>query len=921
MKSRILFLILSITLLWSCSQPEDKFLIGVSQCSQDEWRNKQNEEMLRQAAVERNMELEIRSVKDDSKKQIEDIRYFLDKKVDLLIVSPNETDAITPIVSEVYDAGIPVIVIDRKMNSNKYTAFIGADNVQIGEELGGYIAALCKNHPEKVFNLTGLPSSSSEIERNRGFMKVVEPLENAEIVGSVAADWLMETAEHVMDSVFQVHPDITLLAAHNDRMAIGAIKAAEKHNLQQKVKFIGVDALTSPGWGVEQVLNKKMLATVIYPTGGERVIQVASDILHARPFEKEITLNTAVVDSTNAHIMMMQAELIQEETAKVYDLSSRVDTYFHRLNTQRLLLIAVVIILALLIGLFAIALYAYWEKNRINQLLQKRNKEIEKQRDQLVELSKQLEDATRAKLAFFTNVSHDFRTPLTLIADPVNQLKESKNLNEDEQFLMNIIQKNVTVLLRLVNQTLDFRKFESGKLTLHLSEFNIAEKVRNWSEAFDTLAERRHINFTVEVKESENPYLMVADSEKMERSLYNLLSNAFKFTPENGKIKVLLSNFLKDGQLWMELVVKDTGVGMSSEHVKHIFENFYQVDVHHAGSGIGLALVKAFAEMHKGTVQVESRQSVGTTFTIQLPMRQEGELEADLQRNQAMDTLKEGALMEADQESLKTYLPELEKTEKEVVLIIDDNQDVRDYVKMLLDEEYLVIEAANGKEGLKMALKYVPDAIICDVMMPIMNGMECCRHLKSEPQTSHIPVMMLTAYAMDEQKIEGYECGADSYISKPFSAQLLKVRLRNLLENHLRLKNFFTDGSSTAEKEEINSMEQDFVDKLRSLINNNLRNSKLNIDDLSDEMGFSRVQFYRKTKSLTGYAPNELVRITRLKLSRKLLTTTDKNISEIAYEVGFSSPSYFSKCYKDYFGESPLDIQKKNRKEIILGIT
>lgn len=915
MKSRILFLILSMTLLWSCTQPEDKFLIGISQCSQDEWRNKQNEEMLRQAAVERNMELEIRSVKDDSKKQIEDIRYFLDKKVDLLIVSPNETDAITPIVSEAYDAGIPIIVIDRKMNSNKYTAFIGADNVQIGEELGEYIAALCKNHPEKVFNLTGLPSSSSEIERNRGFMKVVEPLENAEIVGSAAADWLMETAEHVMDSVFQVHPDITLLAAHNDRMAIGAIKAAEKHNLQQKVKFIGVDALTSPGWGVEQVLNKKMLATVIYPTGGERVIQVASDILHARPFEKEITLNTAVVDSTNAHIMMMQAELIQEETAKVYDLSSRVDTYFHRLNTQRLLLIAVVIILALLIGLFAIALYAYWEKNRINQLLQKRNKEIEKQRDQLVELSKQLEDATRAKLAFFTNVSHDFRTPLTLIADPVNQLKESKNLNEDEQFLMNIIQKNVTVLLRLVNQTLDFRKFESGKLTLHLSEFNIAEKVRNWSEAFDTLAERRHINFTVEVKESESPYLMVADSEKMERSLYNLLSNAFKFTPENGKIKVLLSNFLKDGQLWMELVVKDTGVGMSSEHVKHIFENFYQVDVHHAGSGIGLALVKAFAEMHKGSVQVESRQSVGTTFTIQLPMRQEGEVEVDLQRNLAMDTLKEGALMEADQESLKTYLPELERTEKEVVLIIDDNQDVRDYVKMLLGEEYLVIEAANGKEGLKMALKYVPDAIICDVMMPIMNGMECCRHLKSEPQTSHIPVMMLTAYAMDEQKIEGYECGADSYISKPFSAQLLKVRLRNLLENHLRLKNFFTDGSSTAEKEEINSMEQDFVDKLRSLINNNLRNSKLNIDDLSDEMGFSRVQFYRKTKSLTGYAPNELVRITRLKLSRKLLTTTDKNISEIAYEVGFSSPSYFSKCYKDYFGESPLDIHKKIGKK------
>lgn len=915
MKNRILFLLLSIGLLWSCSPLEKKYLIGISQCSQDEWRNKQNEEMLRQATVERNIELEIRSVKDDSEKQIEDIRYFLDKKVDLLIVSPNEADVITPVVEEVYDSGIPVVVIDRKMNSNKYTAFIGADNVQIGEELGGYIAALCKNRPEIIFNLTGLPSSSSEIERNRGFMKVVKPLENAVIVGSAPADWLMETAEHVMDSVFQVHPDITLVAAHNDRMAIGASKAAEKHNLQGKVKFIGVDALTNPGWGVEQVLKRNMLATVIYPTGGERVIEVSSDILHHRQFEREITLNTAVVDSTNAHIMMMQAELIHEETVKVNDLSSRVDTYFHQLNTQRLLLIAVVIILTLLVGLFGIAVHAYWTKNKINKLLQKRNEEIGQQRDQLVELSKQLEDATRAKLAFFTNVSHDFRTPLTLIADPVNQLKESKNLNENEQILMNIIQKNVTVLLRLVNQTLDFRKFESGKLVLHLSQFDIAEKVRSWSEAFNKLAERKHINFTVDVEDSDNSYLMVADSEKMERSLYNLLSNAFKFTPENGKIQVLLSNYLKAGQPWMKLVVKDTGVGMSSEHVNHIFENFYQVDVHHAGSGIGLALVKAFAEMHKGNVLVESRQSVGTTFTIQMPMHQEGELEEDLQRNFAMDTLKEGAVMEADQQSLRTYLPELEKTDKEVVLIIDDNQDVRDYVKMLLGEEYLVIEAANGQEGLKMALKYVPDAIICDVMMPIMDGMQCCRHLKSEPQTSHIPVMMLTAYAMDEQKIQGYECGADSYISKPFSAQLLKVRLRNLLDNHLRLKNFFTDDSSAGEKEVIGSMEQDFVDKLRSLINSNLRNSKLNIDDLSDQMGFSRVQFYRKTKSLTGYAPNELVRITRLKLSHKLLTTTDKNVSEIAYEVGFSSPSYFSKCYKEHFGESPLDIQKKLGKK------
>ncbi len=247
---------------------------------------------------------------------------------------------------------------------------------------------------------------------------------------------------------------------------------------------------------------------------------------------------------------------------------------------------------------------------------------------------------------------------------------------------------------------------------------------------------------------------------------------------------------------------------------------------------------------------------------------------------------------------------------KECILIIDDNADVRDYVKSLLKEEYTVIEAPDGRAGLKKAMKYVPDAIICDVMMPVMDGLECCRKLKTELQTSHIPVMLLTACSLDEQRIQGFECGADSYISKPFNSKLLLVRLRNLIDNHKRLKQFFGD-KITLSKESVSEVDKGFVERFRELIEENLADSELSVEDLGSKMGLSRVQLYRKIKALTNYSPNELVRIARLKKAASLLASSEKTISEITYEVGFTSPSYFTKCYKEYFGESPTDFLKR----------
>ena len=247
---------------------------------------------------------------------------------------------------------------------------------------------------------------------------------------------------------------------------------------------------------------------------------------------------------------------------------------------------------------------------------------------------------------------------------------------------------------------------------------------------------------------------------------------------------------------------------------------------------------------------------------------------------------------------------------KESVLIIDDNKDIREYIKMMLADKYMVFEAENGSIGIRKAMKYVPSVIVCDVMMPEMDGLECCKRIKSEIQTSHIPVMLLTACALDEQRIEGFECGADSYISKPFNSQLLLIRIQNLIDNRQRLKQIFSD-SNTCSKELVSEVEKDFVDRFRSLVEKNLGNSELSVEDLGEQMGMSRVQLYRKIKALTNYSPVELLRITRLKKASVLLASTSKTISEITYEVGFTSPSYFTKCYKDYFGENPSDLLKR----------
>ena len=571
--------------------------------------------------------------------------------------------------------------------------------------------------------------------------------------------------------------------------------------------------------------------------------------------------------------------------------------------------------LLLVIGLLVAVYLSLRTKNRLNRELSRQKEKLEEQKQQLTQqkelliqqkeqleqLSRELEEATHAKLVFFTNVSHDFRTPLTLIADPINQLLADKSLGEHPHQLLELMKKNANILLRLVNQILDFRKVENGRMELHLEPFDLLSSFRGWNDSFRMALLKKHISFSFEVT-PDTDFRMMADSEKMERIYFNLLSNAVKYTPENGKIVVKLEAETTN----YRFSVFNSGSHISPKEVDAIFERFYQIDGHQAGTGIGLALVRAFVEMHGGQITAHSNEK-GATFTVLFPAQSVSLYHPTVVTLPTEEAEVSATLIETDlpldEEDTKT-------ADRPTVLVIDDNADIRNYVKTLLAEEYHVLDASEAATGIRLAMKYVPDVIISDVMMPGMDGIECCRRLKTELQTCHIPVILLTACSLDEQRIQGYNGGADSYISKPFNSQLLLSRIRNLIDSRRQLRQFFGDNQTLA-KENICDIDKDFVSRFKSLVEEKMRDPELNVEDLGKDMGLSRVQLYRKLKSLTNYAPNELLRQARLKKAISLLASSEMTVAEIAYEVGFSSPSYFTKCYKEQFGESPTDFLKR----------
>lgn len=897
-----------LTIASGCTESK-VYKIGVSQCSQDDWRTKMNEEISREIISHDDATVEIRSADDNSERQISDLRYFTDNGFDIIIVSPNEAKTLTPAIKEIYDKGIPVIIFDRSIDGDSYTARIGVDDEGIGRAAAHYALHLLGGDA-KAIEISGLPGSTPAADRQRGFTD--EFTKNGGcVLASVPANWRQEDAEPLADSLLRAHPDANLIYAHNDRMAIGASNVARRLGRRDDIKIIGIDA--APAIGIQAVADSVIDATFLYPTEGHRLIQTALSILKGERFEREVRLPaSSAVDLTNANILLLQNETLEQETDKMKILKGKIDDYWAQHSSQTSLFYASIAIIVLLFGVAFLLLRAYWQHSRHQKPLLEQNRLLEQQRDTEKELNEKLQAATQSKLVFFTNVSHDLRTPLTLISEPVEQLARADNLTPQQQTLIRIADKNVKILRRLINQILDFRKYENGKLDLHLTEIDLGNALRDWIESFHSLSGKRDMKLTLNLPDV--PLRMAVDVEKMERVVFNLVSNAFKYTPDNGSITV---DCASDGKT-LTLKVADTGEGISERDLGNIFDRFYQVDrVHPNGSGIGLSLAKAFVELHEGTISVESQEGKGSVFTVALPVRHVAETVAD-----AAKRIEESEVT-AELSSVETEL--VFENDKPVLLVIDDNRDIQQLIRQLLGTDYNIITAGNGKDGVRMAAKYTPDLVVCDVMMPVMDGLECCRRIKSEVSTSHIPVLMLTACSMDEQRIQGYDSGADAYLSKPFNADVLRSRCASLIANRKRIKVLWQEETTVKVKEKTTAgdesrkelpksdIDNEFYNRFLTLFEAEMGNPDLSVDWIASKMGLERSQFYRKIKALTNYSPVELIRRLRLKKARTLLTSTDKSISEIGYEIGFSTPAYFTKCYREAYGETPSEARAKLR--------
>ena len=902
--------------LASCAgeKAHKRFVVGVSQCSEDTWRDKLNEE-LRIAATYYDVDLQIKSANDDVRLQTEQIDRFVEQGVDLLVVAPGQV-TISPAIDKAYEKGIPVIIFDRRTRSNKYTAYIGADNHDIGASMAEFMAN-ANTEGTEVVELCGLSSSSPAIERDAGFDSVAACRPNISIVKKVYADWTEQGAYHVMDSLLSTpYPAFNCLFAHNDRMAMGARRAVVKHGIDPKtIKFCGIDAMPQQGGGMHLVSEGKLFASSIYPTRGDEVMRLAMKILTHKPYDRENRLSSALVTEATARVLLMQNDETTRQQGPLSELRNRVDKTVSDFNTQRIYLLIMLSALLLLGIAYVYVVSANRAKARLNRQLAD---SVEQQR----QMTKHIEELTHTQLQFFTNISHELRTPLTLIAGPTEQLLEDKTVQGTHRRMLQMVERNTKILIQLVSEILDFRKVQNNKAVLKLNRFNLAETLRLWADDFGAVTSRKGITVKVDAPADAAQATVIADRDKLARVFFNLMSNAVKYTPQDGTITITLRH--NDGSFFFTMN-NDSVKTISKDDLPHIFERFYQSKGSIGGTGIGLALVKANVDLHHGSISATSSQEEGTTFSITLPDTQEG-YDPDADNDDSKDNSTKAEQGYVDDSYAPMNVEAAEKAERitnaedfdadrPLVLIIDDNNGMRAYLRSILQDHYNVSEAVDGQQGLERARREVPKLVVCDVMMPVMDGLEFTRRLKADTATSHIPVILLTARSLSEQREEGYGTGADSYLTKPFTGSLLLARIDNLIHSRTLLRSLFSGNSKEEEKEEemLGAQDQTFVTKLREVIRDNMGDSDFSVERIGEEIGLSRVQLYRKVKALTGQTPVELLRKARLERGRRLIEKTEKSVSEIAYEVGFTSPSYFNKCFKDEFGISPGAMREKTQ--------
>ena len=904
-------------MMMSCSSDRKKFVIGVSQCSEDIWREKLNDELRIGQYINDSIMVRIASSPDDNTLQNKQINQFVDEGIDLLVVSPNQLGAISKAVGRAYDKGIPVILYDRKTNSDKYTAFVGCDNYLIGKSMGQF-GAQQLNGNGRIVEICGLEGSSPAEERQRGFMDAIKPYPGIKVVASEGDGWKEESGAKAMKRILQQTQDFDYVFAHNDRLAWAAYQTVKQMGIKREYKYTGVDGMATKGGGLELVRDGVLEASYLYPTKGDEVIALAMKILNHQPFERENMLSTSIITKANVELTLMEARDAECQANNLKTLHRQVAKYLSDYNSQQMLLVGLVLFLLLCIIAATLVLRGYIVKARLNEELanangelRRVNGELEEKNGELKRLNDEVMELTDSRLTFFTNISHELRTPLTLIADPVEMLLEEESIKGRSRELLTMVKRNASALQQLVTSILDFRKIQKGKMKLSLSSFDIVEAMKQWVDDFRLVADRKNIQLHLDVEGFTGKQEIIADKEKVARIVFNLMSNALKYTPSGGDIFVSIRK--EDSQETLRIDVRDTGKGIADDEKSLVFDRFFQAKGAASGTGIGLALVKSFAELHHGEARVESENGKGADFIITLPLSQEGEPESmsDDEKVSADENIMQ-YIDDGDKRQGKVQQLVSDNTDRPTILIIDDNNDIRQYVRTFLQDDYFVLEAADGKEGLEVAVKEVPDLVICDVMMPVMDGLEFTKRLKSNTATSHIPVIMLTAKNLDEQRAEGYEYGADSYITKPFHSKVLLSRIENLLKQRQMLMNLYRDNKQPDEQMIDQSLMEDrdkqFMKRLHGIIHEHLSDSEYSVEDLGREIGLSRVQLYRKVKAMTGCSVVDLLRKARLAKAKRLLEGRGMSVSEVAYHVGFTSPSYFAKCFKNEYGILPGEV-------------
>ena len=887
MKHPFLLVWLTLIVLCGCtsSGKQKRHVIGLSQCMLDDaWREAMINDMRIEASNYDDVEIIIKDAQNNNETQIQQIRDLIRQKVDVLIISPYQSEPITAVAEEAYRAGIPTIITDRKVNTDQYTSFVGANNYEIGLAAGNYAAHYLPPNAI-ILEIWGLTQTSPAQERHKGFVDALREREDLSF-RKIEGQWLVDTARMELRKL--EHPEqIDFVYAHNDMMAIAAREyfMAWDSIRGRDLRIIGVDAVA--GAGLEAVEDGRINASFLYPTGGEQVIRTAMRIIQGEPVDKFIPLRTAPVDHQSARTLLLQADQLQKYKQRIEAQRSRIDGLSDRFYFLRN---SLGVISLLMIGFIALSIYAFY----INRKMRQANRK-------LISLNAEMKEVTAQKLQFFTNVSHEVRTPLTLILAPLDRLivslRESPYASD-----LGLIQKNANRLLRVINQILDFRKVEGKQEKLAVREIDLVPFVGEIKSYFDSMASVRAISYTF--TSSIKQCTLWIDPDLLEKVFFNLLSNAFKFTPEGGSVRIELTE--EGDRVFIQVI--DTGSGIQPANLPHLFDRFYTED-RSMGTGIGLHLVKEYIHMHGGEIRVESEPGQRTTFTVCLRKGKAHFEDSDLMETPVSHQAYEASRLD-DSETKEM----LSKTYPYTILITEDDDEVRCFLERELSLHFKIRTAANGKEALRVLEEEEISLVVSDVMMPEMNGFELCRTIKSQLPFSHIPVILLTALTDERQRIFGITGGADDYIQKPFHTDYVKIKIIHLLQERQKLRERLLEKLRDnklllSEPEKVESIDDTFLRKFAEQIEAVYADPEYNVEKLSETLGLSRGHLHRKIKELTGTAPVEFLRTYRLNKATQLLRQNAYTVSEVAYRTGFSSPAYFSKCFKAVYGVTPTEYQ------------